>query len=79
MWVFWKNSVLAPANSRIFVKSRAKEVSCLGNIRGRFHHFSTKSPGVFRKSEAKFSILAFFVRNLGTMWSSSQSRQNTEI
>jgi hypothetical protein len=63
MWVFWKNGILAPANSRIFVKNPAKEVSCLGNIRGRFLHFSTKSPGVFRKTGHRFSILAHFARN----------------
>jgi hypothetical protein len=79
MWVFWKNSVFAPANSGTFVKNHAKEVSCLGNIRWSIHVFSTKSPGVFRKSEAQFSVLAHFARNLVAMWSSSQSRQNTEI
>jgi hypothetical protein len=34
-----KNVILASAQSRLFVKSRAKEVSCLGNISGRFVHF----------------------------------------
>jgi hypothetical protein len=34
-----KLAFLAPANSRHFVKSRAKEVANLGNISGRFRHF----------------------------------------
>jgi hypothetical protein len=34
-----KNAVLAPANSRLSVKSRAKDLSNLGNISGRFRHF----------------------------------------
>jgi hypothetical protein len=36
-----KNGFLAPTQSRLLVKSHAKEVSCLGNISGRFVHFGT--------------------------------------